>query len=120
MPQWSKLVDDLFQEITGWSKKNGWQVTYSDTDALDYSTSTSPMPVLLLMVPEAPEGQIILEPQSLNGGGKGRVKMYASESLYRVRLLPSTNNEWTILTDSGISLHDPWGKKPSRPLCLIC
>ena len=112
MPQWSKLIHDLFQEVSEWSRKNGWQITYSDTDALDYRSSMNPMPVLLITVPELPDGQIILEPQNLNGGGQGRVKMYASETLYRVRLLPDQENTgWTILTDSGIPLHSVWGKE---------
>ena len=69
------------------------------------------MPVLLLSIPELPESWIILEPQAVNVGGKGRIKMYASNTLYRVRLLHGVGDtEWTILTDSGIPLHDSWGK----------
>lgn len=119
MPHWSGLIHDLFQEVSEWSQKNGWQITYSDTDTLEERFSTNPLPVLLLTVPEVPDGQIILQPQTLNGSGKGRIKMYASESLYRVRLLPDQENDgWTILTDSGISLHSPWGKETFTTLVL--
>ncbi len=86
MPQWLELIHNLFQEISEWSEKNGWQVAFSDTDALDYRTTTNPIPVLLITVSEAPEGHIILEPQGLNGGGQGRIKMYASE--WRCCIIP--------------------------------
>lgn len=56
MPHWSGLIHDLFQEVSEWSQKNGWQITHSDTDALEERFSTSPLPVLLITVPEVPEG----------------------------------------------------------------
>ena len=108
---WVASIEGLFQEISGWAQDNHWQVSRSETQVMEHRFGTYQVPVLLLDVPELPESQIILEPQAVNAGGKGRIKMYATNTLYRVRLMRGTgDSEWTILTDSGIPLHYPWGK----------
>jgi len=71
----------------------------------------SPYSVPVLTI-KTPDGRLILEPQAANAGGKGRVKLYASSTLYRVRLLPiDSNGGWTILTDSGIPLWQDWDRE---------
>ena len=109
--EWVGSVEALFQEVSGWAEDNHWRVSRSETRVTEHKFGTYEVPVLLLDVPELPESQIILEPQAVNAGGKGRIKMYATNTLYRVRLLwGAGDSEWTILTDSGIPLHYPWGK----------
>lgn len=108
---WLTVINRLFQTVEHWAHESGWQAEYSTEEVREQGFGAYQVPVLLLSIPEIPNAQIIMEPQAANAGGRGRIKMYASDSLYRVRLLPGTDDEWTILTDSGISLHDPWGKK---------
>lgn len=108
---WVASIEGLFQEVSEWARENHWQVTRSETDVTEQYFGTYQVPVLLLGVPELPESQIVLEPQAVNAGGKGRIKMYATNTLYRVRLLRGAGDtEWAILTDSGIPLRYPWGK----------
>ena len=45
-------------------------------------------------------------------GGTGTVELYAWPALYRVRLLHSkTAGGWAVLTDSGITLKQPWNRE---------
>jgi len=108
---WLDAIESLFQEISEWARDNHWQISRSEADVTEKYFGTYQVPVLLLSIPELPESQIVLEPQAVNAGGKGRIKMYASNTLYRVRLLHGLGDtEWTNLTDSGIPLRYPWGK----------
>lgn len=112
MKDWLDSIEALFQEISGWARDNQWPVSRSEADVTENHFGTYQVPVLLISIPELPESQIVLEPQAVNAGGKGRIKMYASNTLYRVRLLHGLGDaEWTILTDSGIPLRYPWGKE---------
>lgn len=112
LQDWKTAIESLFQEVSEWARDNHWQIKRSEEDVTEKNFGTYRVPVLLLSIPELPESQIVLEPQAVNAGGRGRIKMYASNTLYRVRLLRGANDaEWTILTDSGIPLHDPWGKE---------
>lgn len=108
---WLTMINHLFHTVEHWADESGWQTEYTTEEVREQGFGSYQVPVLLLNIPEIPNAQIIMEPQAANAGGRGRVKVYASDSLYRVRLLPGTNEDWTILTDSGISLHDPWDKK---------
>lgn len=109
---WVASIEGLFEEVSEWARENHWEVSRSEADVTERHFGTYQVPVLLLGIPELPESQIVLEPQAVNAGGKGRIKMYASNTLYRVRLLRGAGDtEWTILTDSGIPLHYPWEKQ---------
>jgi len=108
---WLEAVEQLYGQISDWAQSQHWIVSYSDTEVAENQFGAYTMPVMQLEVPEIPEGRLILEPQAVNAGGKGRIKMYATSTLYRVRLLNDLNNtNWTVLTDSGIPLHSPWGQ----------
>lgn len=116
---WVASVEGLFQEVAEWARENHWQSARSETDVTEKHFGTYQVPVLLLDIPELPESQIVLEPQAVNAGGKGRIKMYATNTLYRVRLLRGASDaEWTILTDSGIPLRYPWGKDTFTTLAM--
>ncbi len=116
---WVESVEGLFREVSEWAEENQWQVTRSQTDVTESQFGTYPVPVLVLGVPDLPESQIVLEPQAVNAGGRGRIKMYATNTLYRVRLLRGAGDSgWTILTDSGIPLRYPWGRESFTTLAL--
>lgn len=107
--QWIAAVRDLADQISHWARESGWSVRRSEEEVAEEDFGAYLVPVLTM---DTPEGRLILEPQAANAGGKGRVKLYAASTLYRVRLLRGdTDGEWTILTDSGIPLWQPWSKE---------
>ena len=104
--EWLSDVNGLVDQVTAWSEETSWTVQRTEGEATEEEFGTYPVPVLTI---ETPFGRLIMEPQAVNAGGKGRVKLYAASTLYRVRLLRGdSDGEWKILTDSGIALRQPW------------
>lgn len=102
-------VDRLARQVEAWAQEEQWAVVRSDTELTEEHFGSYQMPILTI---EHPSGRLILEPLPHSLSGTGRVKLYAWPSLYRVRLLHDVqNNGWTILTDSGIPIRQPWNKQ---------
>lgn len=107
--KWLETVQALADEVSGWAREQEWEIQVSEAEVAEEDFSPYSVPVLTI---KTPDGRLILEPQAANAGGKGRVKLYASSTLYRVRLLPiDSNGGWTILTDSGIPLWQDWDRE---------
>lgn len=92
---WRRSVAAMATDTARWAQEEGWSAV---TDAL---------PVVTL---ETPDGKLVLEPMPDTLDGRGRVKLYAWPTLYRVRLV-QTDAGWEILTDSGVPLRQPWNKQ---------
>jgi len=107
--EWIEAVTQLSNQVTQWSKDEGWQVQESLLSLEDQ------MPVQkgLFSAPEltidTPYGRLHLEPVGFTIPGKGSVELSVWPSLYRVRLahLPEEAT-WRVITDSGIPLHQEW------------
>lgn len=107
--EWIEMVQALSDEVGKWAREQEWEIQASESEVAEEGFSPYAVPILTI---KTPDGRLILEPQAANAGGKGRVKLYAYSTLYRVRLLPTdSNGGWTILTDSGIPLWQDWNEE---------
>lgn len=107
--EWVRSVGALVQQVEAWAHEEQWNVARSETQLTEEHFGSYQMPLLTI---EHPSGRLILEPLPHSLSGTGRVKFYAWPSQYRVRLLHDARiNDWTILTDSGIPIHQPWNKQ---------
>ena len=109
--KWTTAVDTLFQKAQQWISGSGhedWQVTYSTADVTEESVGRYNVRVMEI---STRQGRLVLEPVGLDViGAKGRIDLYAWPSLYRVMLLRSDIEGWTIRTESGIDWPVAWGK----------
>ena len=109
---WLTDIDRLFEEVKTWiADRQNWKVEESITDIQEERLGQYQAPVLTLI---APEGRLVMEPIArIVFGGQGTVEFYAWPTLNRVRLLriPTEDQMWRILTDSGIFLRDKWSKE---------
>src|SRR2546421_13052771 len=110
--EWQTTLNHLIEEVSGWVQGlPGWSTRpVSLKQISEESLGTYMAPVLTI---DAPEGRLILEPIArIIFGGRGTVELYAWPTLYRVRLIRSSQGEdWIILTDSGIKLRQPWNQE---------
>lgn len=107
---WLETLDGLVADISTWVEDQpGWSVTLSDKEITEEALQPYVAPILTI---NAPDGRLILEPVArIVFGGTGTVELYAWPTLYRVRLLHQVNADgWVVLTDSGITLKQPWNK----------
>ncbi len=108
---WLSKLNALSSDISTWARRqSGWTVDASSKEITEETLGSYSAPVLNI---NAETGRLKLEPVALNVlGGKGAVELYAWPTLYRVRLIGnSQNNDWRILTDSGIYLSEEWNEK---------
>ncbi|MGI4789704.1 MAG: hypothetical protein ACRYFS_12735 [Janthinobacterium lividum] len=110
--EWTTAAETLLQEVQAWiteDKATEWQISFSSADVTEESLGNYSTRVMEIT---AAEGRLILEPVGLDViGAKGRIDLYAWPSLYRVMLLRNSSEEsWTIRTESGIDWPQPWGK----------
>ena len=119
---WLLKLNALSSDISAWvGRQSGWTVDASTKEIVEESLGSYNAPVLNI---HAQTGRLTLEPIALNVmGGRGSVELTAWPTLYRVRLIGnSKNNDWRILTDSGIYLSEEWNEKNFIALAqnLIC
>ena len=109
--EWLDTLGGLFADVSTWiGEQPGWSVQSSTKEIVEEALGSYSAPVLTI---NADNGRLILEPIArIVFGGTGSVELYAWPTLYRVRLLRKANIDgWLILTDSGITLKQPWNKE---------
>lgn len=107
---WEQDVRKLIQQIQDWVRdEKDWEIVdQRETEISEYRLGLYTVPVLTFKTPNA---RVIVEPYARNMGGKGAVEMYVLPTLRRVKMLHDVADvEWQILTDSGISLRQPWNR----------
>ena len=109
--EWITAVEQLVQQIMEWTKdEEGWTVQLEYRDIREEGIG-------LYRIPDAtistPQGRLLLEVSARGySDAAGRVELAAWPTFYRVHLLHRIGQlDWTIYTDSGISLHYPWTKE---------
>lgn len=108
---WLNTINELMAQVREWvGQEPDWKVEMSETDSINEKhIGPYTAPVLTIWTPE---GRLILEPVARNYPGEGIIEFYAWPTCYRVRLLqPATGEPWTVMTDSGIPLHQDWNKQ---------
>lgn len=109
LSEWQRAVRHLADEVSRWSREEGWSVEQTQEEIQDMKLGTYSVPALRI---ETPHGRLRLEPLSHALSGDGRVKLYAWPALYRVRLQRREDGAgWVIWTDSGIPIHEDWNKE---------
>src|SRR5687768_12736679 len=94
--EWLQALDDLTEQVRGWSEAEGWQVTSKSLPIEEELLGKYEAPMLVI---QAPWGPLYVEPVArCVMGALGRVDMYAYPTLYRVMLLRSTKegHPWRI------------------------
>lgn len=109
LSEWQQAVRHLAEEISRWSREEGWSVEQTQEEIQDMRLGTYSVPALRI---ETPHGRLRLEPLPHALSGDGRVKLCAWPALYRVRLQRRDDGMgWVIWTDSGIPIHEDWNAK---------
>ncbi len=109
--EWQRVLHQLVDQIRSWVElEEGWKITdLHQAEIFEYPFGVYSVPILTF---KTPEGRVIVEPAARNLGGKGVVEMYVLPTLRRVKMLHNIAGvEWQILTDSGISLRQPWSRE---------
>jgi hypothetical protein len=105
--EWLGAIDSLEHQVHEWAEQQGWAVSRSERELDEQSLGTYKVPILEI---ETPRGEVVLEPVGQDTlGGWGRVDLSAWPSLYRVRLLWKSGQNWVVRTDSGLDWPHPWG-----------
>ena len=104
---WVQTTNQLLDQITDWVSAKKWTVQ-RETRVINeevlgaYTVSDA--------VINTPQGELKLEVMARGvPEAAGRVELSAWPTLFRVILLHHASQpDWTIYTDSGISLRQPW------------
>ena len=108
--EWVRVVRDLVRQIRAWVEAQpGWNVVSEhEKQVSERPIGQYAAPVLTFRTPDA---RVVIDPVARNVGGKGAVELYVLPTLRRVKMLHDVaGGEWQILTDSGISLRQPWNR----------
>lgn len=104
---WQQKCAALATEVRAWSEEQGWQVSSERQSIIENGTPEYEVTALAVTLPE---GELRLEPVSMGWRGReGRVELSAWPSLHRVRLV-DRDDQWVIVTLSGIDYPMPWGR----------
>lgn len=107
--EWLALVENLLGEISQWALSQDWSIHRDHKEIREDPIGLYSAPTLRIRLPG---GEIHVEPVALRivGAKGGRVDIESWPSLNRVMLIREGEN-WRVLTDSGISLAEPWNEK---------
>lgn len=108
--EWTQAVNRLVEQITKWTRDKDWKIKQQPRQITEEGIGAYSVPDLSI---ETPEGRLIVEVKARGEvDAAGRVELAAWPTLYRVLLLHRMGqSDWTILTDSGIPIREPWNKK---------
>ncbi len=103
---WTKRVQKLVDEITAWSRAEGWQIQQGTKTLKERSIGAYNVPTLQVHLSG---GDLLINPIALDViGADGRVDIEAFPTLNRVKLL-GKRGQWRVITDSNVPLTDTWG-----------
>lgn len=109
--EWTQALGTLERNVTEWAQEEGWQVHTASRGLTEDATGQYAVRDLVLETPQ--RERILVE---VKGRGpleaSGRVQISAWPTLFRVLLLHKPGEEgWTIRTDSGIPIRQPWNRE---------
>jgi hypothetical protein len=107
LAEWTRLTQSLENDVMRWSQEQGWQVQVTEARMMEeYPREFVPRTLTI----QTPHGRLMLEIPPHESDGRGRAKLYAWPTLYRVWLRHSGERSgWEIWTASGIPVHQDWG-----------
>ena len=109
--EWTHALQVLETDVTQWSQAEGWRVRPETRVFTEESTGPYTAPDLII---ETPQGERLTVEVKGRGPSQasGRVQLSAWPTLFRVMLLHKPGqDEWTIRTDSGIPIRQPWRRE---------
>jgi hypothetical protein len=108
--EWVRVVRSLVRQIRAWVEAEPeWSVvSEQEKEVSERPIGRYAVPTLTFRTPDA---RVVIDSVARNIGGKGAVELYVLPTLRRVKMLhDDAGGEWQILTDSGISLRQPWNR----------
>jgi hypothetical protein len=106
--EWTRVVQELVQEIEGWSAEMGWPTSRQHKEVREKALGSYEVDDLVV---KTPSGIIVLEVKARDVvNGDGRVDLYALENLNRL-LLVRKDGHWRLKTDTGVRWPKPWNKE---------
>ncbi len=110
MPTAVQEETNLFEQVSEWSRLEGWESRREDTRTGLGDSPDAAFPALV--IEPKPEEKIYIEPRGHKKDGSAVFEMYAWPTLVRVRLLQRPAQEgWEIFTDAGIPFHHDWNRQ---------
>ncbi len=109
--EWTHALHVLETDMTQWSQSEGWRVRPDTKVFTEESTGQYTASDLII---ETPQGERLTVEVKGRGPSQasGRVQLSAWPTLFRVMLLYKPGqDEWTIRTDSGIPIRQPWRRE---------
>ena len=109
LDQWLALVENLLADVSQWASAQDWSIHRDQKEIREDPIGLYSAPTLRIRLPG---GEIHVEPVALRITGEkgGRVDIESWPSLNRVMLIRN-GEKWRVLTDSGVSLAEPWNEK---------
>ena len=105
---WVSVLAKVIDEIESWAKASSWLVSRKDKTISEEHIGTYAAPVLDI---KTPEGWVVVDPIGREVlGCDGRIDIYSFPTLHRV-LLVREHGGWVLRTESGLPLHQKWGRK---------
>jgi hypothetical protein len=110
LEEWTGAINALLHQIESWTHDKGWSVDRHPRQIEEEGLGVYAVPDATIVTPF---GTLLLEVKGRGAsGGAGRVELAAWPTLYRVLLLHKPGQrDWTVRTDSGIRLRQPWTKE---------
>jgi hypothetical protein len=105
---WVSVLAKVIDDIEAWAKASSWLVSRKEKTISEEHTGTYAVPVLDI---KTPGGWVVVDPIGREVlGCDGRIDIYSFPTLHRV-LLVREHGGWVLQTESGLPLHQKWGRK---------
>ncbi|MCX5670834.1 MAG: hypothetical protein NTU94_05880 [Planctomycetota bacterium] len=105
---WVSVLGKVIDEIEAWAEASSWPVSRKPKTISEEHIGTYAAPVLNI---KPPGGWVVVEPIGQEVlGCDGRIDIYSFPTLHRV-LLVREHGGWVLRTESGLLLHQKWGRK---------
>jgi hypothetical protein len=105
---WIARVTSLTNQISQWSKAQGWTVERRNTQIVEELLGTYTVPELVVRLEG---GELIVAPVALHAaGGNGRVDLEAIPTLARVKII-GNNGNWKLFADPNVPLRIDWNEE---------
>jgi hypothetical protein len=122
--RWSEAARSLVEQVVAWAGgEPGWNAQRTAPKVLEeerHGPYELPGAEITVTAPDLPGGgRVLLERVGIDLRGSGVFELFAWPTLHRVPLLldlAAPGASWTIMTDSGLPLRQPWTHETFRTL----